>query len=226
MHTLIGISGYKGSGKDFFATFMNERGGYKIVHFAHRLKEICAQVFNHNIEEYYSNSAKERQYTNGDEVVGIEIDDYLNQLREVTGLMNMEPYGKVAYSHRQLLQYVGTEYVRNANSNYWVEYLTNKVLSSPGKYLVPDTRFPNEVQALKDIGGITVMVHRPDAMIKSDGHASENMDGIKGDINLHIVCKTGDMEVLKAARDLLKGDVDLSDIQTRLYAKGTESYGI
>lgn len=200
MYNIIGVSGYKGSGKNYFADFMNSHNDYKIVHFADRLKEVCAKVFNHDISEYYSGTAKERPYIDGDAVACIEIDDYLEDLKKITGLSNMTPHNKTAYSHRQLLQYIGTEYIRDANPNYWVEYLVSKIKNEPGKYLIPDTRFPNEVQVLKELGGIVVMIHRPDAVTGGDGHASENLDGIKDLVGLHVYCKTGCNDVLEKAK--------------------------
>ena len=68
---------------------------------------------------------------------------------------------------RTILQYVGTDVVRKQNSNYWVDFIIGiiKMFGSNWDYvLIPDTRFPNEVDRLTEQGlNVTyVRVERPD----------------------------------------------------------------
>ena len=56
---------------------------------------------------------------------------------------------------RHLLQYVGTDIVRKQNENYWVDFITDMLKFFDGHWdcvLIPDTRFPNEIDRLKDAG--------------------------------------------------------------------------
>lgn len=56
---------------------------------------------------------------------------------------------------RHLLQYVGTDIIRNQSENYWVDYIVD-MLSFFGSnwdfVLIPDTRFPNEIERMKEKG--------------------------------------------------------------------------
>lgn len=56
---------------------------------------------------------------------------------------------------RTLLQYVGTDIVRSQEPNFWVNFII-KMLKFFGKHwdwvIIPDTRFPNEIQMLRDNG--------------------------------------------------------------------------
>jgi hypothetical protein len=71
------------------------------------------------------------------------------------------PFGK----HAKLLQWWGTEFRRAENPNYWVEKVTDTIkeferINPRIVVLVPDTRFFNEAQAIKSMGGYTLNVSR------------------------------------------------------------------
>lgn len=63
--------------------------------------------------------------------------------------------GRKDEAGRSLLQYVGTDVVRNTYQNYWVEFILDMIRFFGDNWdyvLVPDTRFPNEVEYLRDAG--------------------------------------------------------------------------
>lgn len=54
---------------------------------------------------------------------------------------------------RQILQYVGTDIVRKERPNYWVEFVIDMIdlFGENWDYvIIPDTRFPNEIDMLKE----------------------------------------------------------------------------
>lgn len=68
---------------------------------------------------------------------------------------------------RTLLQQVGTNCVREQNPNYWVDFVTNLIKMFPNVYdyvVIPDARFPNEIERIADAGfPVThVRIVRPD----------------------------------------------------------------
>ena len=63
---------------------------------------------------------------------------------------------------RHLLQYVGTDIVRAQDQNYWVDFIVDvlKFFSDKWDYvLIPDCRFPNEIERLKENGLDVIHIH-------------------------------------------------------------------
>jgi len=63
---------------------------------------------------------------------------------------------------RTILQQIGTEKVRTRNLNFWVELIEMfiDVFDDDFDYfLIPDTRFPNEINYLKDFGWDVISLH-------------------------------------------------------------------
>lgn len=69
------------------------------------------------------------------------------------------------YGYTKILQWYGTDVVRVYNPNAWIYALEDYVENMPVKpeiLIVPDIRFPNEAQWIKDNGGYLVKVTRID----------------------------------------------------------------
>lgn len=70
--------------------------------------------------------------------------------------------GKKNEEGRTLLQKVGTEGVRKVFPNYWVDFIKTILALFPDEWdyvIIPDTRFPNEIEALKEDGFNVVSLH-------------------------------------------------------------------
>jgi hypothetical protein len=78
-----------------------------------------------------------------------------------------------------MLQFWGTDFRRAQNKNYWVNKTSNRIKEIQSNnpeaiILIPDTRFRNEYEKLKDFGGIFIKVYR---MIDTDtGHYIQYLD--------------------------------------------------
>lgn len=56
---------------------------------------------------------------------------------------------------RTLLQYVGTDVVRKQEPNFWTDFIKNVLTLFSDEWdhvLIPDCRFPNEIECFKDCG--------------------------------------------------------------------------
>lgn len=67
---------------------------------------------------------------------------------------------------RTLLQHIGTENIRSVYPNFWVDFIVDilKVYNGSWDYvLIPDTRFPNEVDipVSRGLDAVSVRVERP-----------------------------------------------------------------
>lgn len=75
--------------------------------------------------------------------------------------------GQKNESGRYLLQYVGTDVIRKQNPDYWVDFVINlmRLFADEWDYvLIPDARFPNEIERWKQEGFdvTTIRVVRPE----------------------------------------------------------------
>jgi len=117
---------------------------------------------------------------------------------------------------RDLLQLLGTEAMRNGlHKNVWVnalmaDYTPNHYLIGSmtrhlddaealyPNWLITDTRFPNELEAVRKQKGITIKVHRPGS--KSDAkqaqHASETALNNVTDWD-YVISNDGDIDELR-----------------------------
>lgn len=68
---------------------------------------------------------------------------------------------------RTLLQYVGTDVVRTQRPDYWTGFVMGVLQLFPNEWdyvLIPDCRFPNEVECFRNNGfdSVNIRINRPD----------------------------------------------------------------
>jgi hypothetical protein len=139
----IGLCGKKGSGKSFVAENMRDTRDAKILRFADILKDMMR-------------------------VMGFSEGQINGDLKEVAcDMLN----GKTP---RYAMQTLGTEWGRNLlHENIWVDMLVAKVNKERGVVVVDDVRFPNEIKAIRDNGGVVAWIERASIYDGEDEHASE-----------------------------------------------------
>ena len=96
---------------------------------------------------------------------------------------------------RTLLQHVGTDIVRKHDPDFWVGFIAKLLNFFPDDWdyvLIPDVRFPNEIEVLRDAGFdvIHLRVVRPDVETyltpDQSSHPSETaLDDVKPDYTIH-----------------------------------------
>ena len=97
---------------------------------------------------------------------------------------------------RHAMQTLGTEWGRNCiGPDIWVNAWKLKLRNWYGLDMVKgvvcdDIRFPNEVEAVKSMGGIVIRIDRPGK--RGDGHASEQIDTLSVD---HVVLNGPELTV-------------------------------
>lgn len=102
---------------------------------------------------------------------------------------------------RALLQYVGTDVVRKKQENFWVDFIISflHIFDKEWDYvIIPDCRYPNEIDRLKDNGYdvSAVRVHRGTGLDGQAGlHSSEtSMDNYHFDYEIN---NEGDLAELR-----------------------------
>ena len=158
---------------------------FETTHFADPLKHMAMQVFGLSETQLYDDVLKETPLTSP-----IVMDLYVEAMSLATAL-TIKPAGRIARTPREVAQFFGTDYVRAAKDDYWVQRtvdgLKQPIRGIDGKVtaaarrrglcrriLISDTRFPNEVEALRAVGGLIIKIVRIDVPVASDEHKSGN----------------------------------------------------
>jgi hypothetical protein len=140
---IIGICGLIGSGKGTVGDILVEQGFTK-VSFADKLKDGVATIFGWN-----------RAMLEGD------TDESRNWREQPDDFWTDETGRKI--TPRIVLQEFGTECMRDGfDDSIWVSLLKKQMLDNPGDYVVPDVRFRNEQDMIRELGGEIWRVQRGD----------------------------------------------------------------
>lgn len=139
---IIGVTGFIGSGKDTIADYLCTFHGFKRLSFAASLKDAISSIFGWDRELLEGTTKSSREW------------------REKPDQWWSERLGR-EISPRWILQYWGTEVCRNGfHQDIWVASVENKLRQAEDNIVLTDCRFRNEVDAIKNAGGITIRVSR------------------------------------------------------------------
>jgi|TARA_R110001599_G_scaffold41730_1_gene126020 hypothetical protein len=140
---IIGICGLIGSGKGSVGDILVEQG-YTKVSFADKLKDGVATIFGYD-----------RSMLEGDT-------DESRSWREQTDEFWSKETGRTI-TPRIVLQEFGTDCMRNGYyDGVWVSLLKQQILDNPGDYVIPDVRFRNEQDMIRELSGQIWRVQRGD----------------------------------------------------------------
>jgi len=201
---LLGLGHRARNGKDTVANYLKEKlENVEIIHWADGVYEECTNAgskfpliikeFTTSAKTYYTVLANKD--TGERFAISDKADPYLHKIftdRDITEYWNMTD------KDAEILQFWGTNYRRKfCDSLYWVNLTINKAKQiaetlNNGYILVPDTRFKNEVDALRLNSGyyIKVVRTREDgsqyiADDRDPNHPSEaELEGYPADVTL------------------------------------------
>ena len=140
---IIGICGLIGSGKGSVGDILVEQG-YKKVSFADKLKDGVATIFGYDRSMLEGDTNESRSW------------------REQTDEFWSKETGRTI-TPRIVLQEFGTDCMRNGYyDGVWVSLLKQHILDNPGNYVIPDVRFRNEQDMIRELSGQIWRVQRGD----------------------------------------------------------------
>lgn len=162
---IIGVNGFKGSGKDTIGDYLQQEYGFERKSFAAKLKESAAAIW---------------------EIDPIKWEDWKNDPNMRVMIYRADPFDPIEVSYegeeqdyyantisvRTFLQRYGTEAHRDVfGSDFWVDYGLKGINPNKG-YVFTDARFENELAAIKEKGGYNIRVVRGEDK-SDDTHVSE-----------------------------------------------------
>lgn len=151
----------------------------KMYSFADILKEVGMTLFGLTEEQCYGTNEQKNTYTKlrWDDMPTFNWDSPTKKKNAYTQLKNMGFALKETWSTddlmtgREFMQYFGTDICRKMYGNIWSQATVNRInQEQPGIGIITDCRFPNEVQAVKDAGGVVIRLTR---QVSDDSHFSE-----------------------------------------------------
>lgn len=238
--SIVGIKGFKGSGKDTVASMISyilhdgimkanydtwllyHKNGFVendeiIIHFADKLKDDISEFCGIDRKLLDRQDVKEENYYNfktgivstnikDADVVINDIDEFdYDNLAPLLFLYN----NNISIKIRVLLQYYGTNIIRN---HFWreafIRYTINKafdIRNSKGQCIIADARFDNECEAIKQCGGMIIIIDRKSSNDNHDSHESEQITINEDD---YVIDNTGTLvglfyKVLKFVTDYM-----------------------
>ena len=148
---IIAFAGRKQSGKTTSCEFVQSlftNKKTKIYNFADPLKQLCIDIFGLTYNQCYGTDENKNEL----------VDCYW-------------PGIDSKMTAREVLQYVGTDVFRAMQHNVWSSATIRLIQKEqPDVALIADCRFPNEVEAVKNAGGLVVKLNRN---LYESTHASE-----------------------------------------------------
>lgn len=138
---LIGLCGFKGSGKDTVGNSLAQYG-FRKDSYARTLKDVCAILFSWD-----------RNLLEGDT-------DYSRQWRETPDQWWSEKLGIPNFTPRLGMQLVGTDSLRKGVADNIWQLNVERRLNSETKTVIVDCRFFNEMELIKQHGGVIIEVQR------------------------------------------------------------------
>lgn len=182
----VALGGKAGSGKNTLAQYLVDNYGFTELAFADAIRELLTEL-NPLIP------------------IDMGIDgELLKSTMRLATLVDSIGWEAAKRDHaevRELLQRLGTEAGRNViGENVWVDIAIKNAMAVDGPVVFTDCRFPNEVDAVRNRGGLFVRVYRR-GLDSVNTHISETaVDDIPADLTvMNVGAKT---ELADAARTI------------------------
>lgn len=131
---VIGVSGFAGSGKDSFANIFVEKYGYTKISMADSIKDMLSVVFGWDREMLQGDTPESRLWRETP-------DEFWSSVLEYP------------FTPRKAMTTIGTNLFRvHFHKDIWVQSVKKKILDVGTNVIIPDLRFGNEIEMMRDIG--------------------------------------------------------------------------
>ena len=202
---VVAFSGKKDAGKDTGANVLashylkaySPRFKPQVLGFSYPLKKFCAQWFGLSTRKLYGTDEDKNEHTH-------------LKWEDIPHLVSAEGYYQGPMTYREVLQILGTDFFRRLDPDChirrWKQEMEELRRKDTPLVLISDVRFPNEIDAILEVGGPLARVVRLTRYPHEDDvHASETaLDDYSWsqDPRLHVLDNTGTLAEYK--RDLIR----------------------
>tara|TARA_Y100001973_G_C5204314_1_gene340316 strand:+ start:2238 stop:3044 length:807 start_codon:yes stop_codon:yes gene_type:complete len=183
----------------------------KLYSFADALKAICIDLFNIPFENVYGTNEQKNEkisHLRWKNMPGVN--PYITGESLIANGVEYQVHNRGSESQwcmtaREFMQYFGTDIMRKIWEPIWCQNTVNRIVEEQsGLAIVADVRFPNEVDIIKDAGGIVIKLNRN---LFKDEHPSEtqldkkNYNQKKFD---HVIENQGEGKTIAKLRDIIE----------------------
>lgn len=141
---IIGVCGFIGSGKDTFAEYCIKNHNFIRFSFGDAVKDVISNIFGWERRLLQGDSSESRDFRN-------KVDHFWSSELNIPN-----------FTPRIAMQLIATDLLRDKfNSDIWVKIIKRQIIVNKDKnIIISDCRFPNEIEMIKNFGGILVYVNR------------------------------------------------------------------
>jgi hypothetical protein len=140
---VVGFVGFISSGKDTAADYLVNYHQFRRDSFANALKDAVSAVFGWDRVLLEGRTAESREW------------------REKVDTWWADRLSMPDLTPRWVLQHWGTEVCRQGfHDDIWIASLEHRILKTRDNIVITDVRFPNEITAIRNAGGIVVRIKR------------------------------------------------------------------
>ena len=150
MVQVVGILGFKGSGKDTAGEYLVREHGFVVESFANPLKDLLAAVFGWDRALLEGNTTDSRTWR-----------ETPDEWWEAKLNWSETPFSYLGrFTPRAAMQVIGTDVMREYfDNNLWIKSLEAR-LRDKEKVVITDCRFPNECKLVRQYNGALFRVKR------------------------------------------------------------------
>jgi hypothetical protein len=144
VHKVIGFVGFKSAGKDTVANYLMAKHNYSTIAFADGIKDCLSSIFSWDRAMLEGDTPESRAW------------------REQVDPWWAEKLGIPDFSPRWAMTNFGTDLMRtHFNPRVWILNTDRRLLNlEKQRVIVKDCRFPNEIEAVRERGGVIVRIRR------------------------------------------------------------------
>lgn len=194
---LYGLSGSANSGKDSASDYIVYKSGFVKIAFADKIKRMLMHLYGFEYNQLWGESDERAKI---DPRYGKPVREFIQGFGDQGRALDINTW--VNYAQAIINK------IKNVDNYYYVNYhgIMFDGKSNRKSVIVPDCRYLNELEYIKQAGGVRIRIIRPNSKIKGKlgQHSSEtDQEEISNDFFDEIIINDGSLEDLHSKIDTI-----------------------